>query len=521
VLPRRKRSLTALAVATVLSTLALASPASAAVVFVSKWGSVGSADGQFTQPRGIATDSAGSVYVADTQNSRIEKFAPDGTFLAKWGTTGSGDGQFAQASPYGIAIDGADNVYAADRNNNRIEKFSSSGAFLSKFGTFGTTGLGQLAAPQGVAVDSAGNIFVSEYSNHRIHKFNSAGSPLATFGGRGAGNGQFEFPNDVAVDPSGNVYVADTGNNRVQKLTSTGAFVTAWGGVGSADGQFRSPLGVTVDSGGSVYVADSQNYRIARFSSSGTFLDGFGSRGTGDGQFNIPPKVALRGSDIYVTDTFNHRVHRFRTDPAAAGLPAPALGRSLNAEVVRGQVFVSLPGNAAFASVTVPGLKGRRFVPLTTARQIPMGSLVDTRRGTVRIKTAQNASASLLQSGEFTSGVFQVLQSRRASAKGLTELGLKGSSFATCGGSARGQRTAFAALSRRVVRRLRSRVTGRFRTRGRYSAATVRGTTWLTTDRCDGTLTRVSRGRVVVRDFRRRKNITLRAGKSYLARAPA
>jgi hypothetical protein len=188
--------------------------------------------------------------------------------------------------------------------------------------------------------------------------------------------------------------------------------------------------------------------------------------------------------------------------------------------VVRGRVYVSLPGNAAFASLSVPGLKGRRFVPLTTARQIPMGSLLDTRRGTVRITTARNATSTKLQSGEFLSGVFQVLQSRRASARGLTDLTLKGSSFRSCRPTARAKRTAVSALSRRVVRRLRSNATGRFRTRGRYSAATVRGTRWDTIDRCDGTLTRVTRGVVVVRDTRKRRNITVRAGKSYLARAP-
>ncbi len=203
-----------------------------------------------------------------------------------------------------------------------------------------------------------------------------------------------------------------------------------------------------------------------------------------------------------------------------SGLPPPRLGRTMNVQVVRGRVYVSLPGNAAFASLSVPGLKGRRFVPLRAARQIPMGSLLDTRRGTVRVTTARDATSTKLQSGEFLSGVFQVLQSRARSARGLTELRLKGSSFRSCLSSARGTGTAFAALSRRVVRRLRSRATGRFRTRGRYSAATVRGTSWITSDRCDGTLTRVTRGRVVVRDFRRAKNITLRAGKSYLARAP-
>jgi hypothetical protein len=102
---------------------------------------------------------------------------------------------------------------------------------------------------------------------------------------------------------------------------------------------------------------------------------------------------------------------------------------------------------------------------------------------------------------------------------------LKGASFARCRGrrsstgdvraAARGRR-----LSRRTIRRLGSNARGRFRTRGRYSSATVRGTAWVTSDRCDGTLTRVTRGRVVVRDFRRKRSVRLRAGKRYLARAP-
>ncbi len=114
-----------------------------------------------------------------------------------------------------------------------------------------------------------------------------------------------------------------------------------------------------------------------------------------------------------------------------------------------------------------------------------------------------------------------MLQSRSKRAKGLTELRLKGSSFKRCT-LRRGKRAQAAArrrLSKRAIRRLRSRANGRFRTRGRHSSATVRGTTWTTTDRCDGTLTKVSRGKVAVRDFRRRKTITLRRGKSYLARA--
>jgi hypothetical protein len=110
-----------------------------------------------------------------------------------------------------------------------------------------------------------------------------------------------------------------------------------------------------------------------------------------------------------------------------------------------------------------------------------------------------------------------VLQSRRGRTKGLTTLSLKGSSFRRCRSAGSGRRASAAAS---VIRRLRARARGRFRTRGRHSAATVRGTVWVSADRCDGTLTRVTRGRVAVRDFRRRRTVVVRAGKSYLARAP-
>jgi hypothetical protein len=186
------------------------------------------------------------------------------------------------------------------------------------------------------------------------------------------------------------------------------------------------------------------------------------------------------------------------------------------AQEVAGEVFVSVPAAARSAQTqTVPGLKGRRFVPLREVRELPVGSFLDSRRGTVRLTSAVDSSGRT-QAGTFASGVFQVLQSRRRSARGLTDVVLKGSSFSRC--RRRGKGSARSAQSR-LIRRLRASARGRYRTRGRHSAATVRGTVWTTTDRCDGTLTRVTRGRVAVRDFRRRKTITVRAGKSYLARA--
>ena len=207
-------------------------------------------------------------------------------------------------------------------------------------------------------------------------------------------------------------------------------------------------------------------------------------------------------------------------------LPPPVLGRSFNVVPLSGRVYASLPRGArlsafasadVFAAYTSP-IKGRRFVPLKDARQLPIGSFLDTRRGRARITSASTRKGKTF-SGAFTAGVFQVLQSRKKKFKGLTELRLKGSSFRSCRPARRSQ-AAYAALSRRTIRRLRSNARGRFRTRGRHSAATVRGTKWTVTDRCDGTLTKVTRGKVAVRDFRRRRNVLVRAGKSYLARAP-
>jgi CSLREA domain-containing protein len=193
----------------------------------------------------------------------------------------------------------------------------------------------------------------------------------------------------------------------------------------------------------------------------------------------------------------------FVPPPPPPDTPTAELGRLFVARVVSG-------------TVTIATRPGGPFTPLDEATEIPVGSFLNTRRGTVRLTAAVN-TAGKTQSGDFSRGLFQAVQSSRRSARGLTELRLKGSSFRGC--RARGSgRSASAALSRRTIRRLRANARGSFRTSGRNSSATVRGTIWETIDRCDGTLTKVTRGRVAVRDFRRKKTVIVRAGKSYLAK---
>jgi hypothetical protein len=168
-------------------------------------------------------------------------------------------------------------------------------------------------------------------------------------------------------------------------------------------------------------------------------------------------------------------------------------------------------------------VKGTGFVPLTEARQIPVGSQVDAREGTLRL-TSASTTKHVTYSGDFGTGIFSVLQTR--AQKGLTTLKLLEGAFsgaptyASC--ATAGKASAAAAhkklSSKKVLQLLTANAHGSFQTRGEFSAATVRGTQWQTIDRCDGTLTKVQRGVVVVRDFRLRRNITVRAGKSYLAR---
>lgn len=197
-------------------------------------------------------------------------------------------------------------------------------------------------------------------------------------------------------------------------------------------------------------------------------------------------------------------------------LPDPEPFREVNVQRIGdGPVYVRLPGNSARSSQAgaPPG-----FVPLEQAAQIPVGSILETSRGRVALESAADPRGLRTQRAQFYSGMFQVAQQR--SARPVTELVLKGGSFRGCG-SSKGARPAQRRRQGRRVRRIWGDGRGRFRTRGRYSSATVRGTRWVVEDRCNGTLTRVAArprtNRVEVRDFVARRTRVLRAGQGYFA----
>jgi hypothetical protein len=174
----------------------------------------------------------------------------------------------------------------------------------------------------------------------------------------------------------------------------------------------------------------------------------------------------------------------------APPLPAPVAGKTVNAYVVRGTVRIK---------------RGKRFVRLGAAEQIPVGSTIDATRGRVTIAAAGD------QTADFYDGIFRIGQGR--GAKPLTTLTLV--EKLRC---PRAGRASIAAKGKKK-RRLWGDGSGKFRTQGKHSAATVVGTKWLVEDRCGSTTTRVVTGVVSVRDFVKRKTVRVRAGKKYVARA--
>ncbi len=230
----------------------------------------------------------------------------------------------------------------------------------------------------------------------------------------------------------------------------------------------------------------------------------------------LQPGATYRGTVAWRSPSGRTLGQRFAFRTAGG---VPVLGRSVLASAVSGVVKVQLPktgaataAGAGSAAVT----KGVPFVPLKGSDVIPVGSFLDTRGGTIALTSATGRGT---QAGEFSGAIFQVLQSRSPAKRGLTEVRLKGGSFKACTTAAKGRRATTSAKRRkRTVRRLRGSARGNYRMRGRGSVATIRGTIWTVADRCDGTLTSVKRGVVAVRDFQRRKTLTVTAGKRYLAR---
>ncbi|MHB8377095.1 MAG: NHL repeat-containing protein, partial [Dehalococcoidia bacterium] len=289
-------------------------------------------------PSGVAVDSAGNLYIGDETNCRVRKVAGGiiSTVAGNGLCTYAGDGGWAPgaslSSPYGVAVDSAGNLYIADSGNCRVRKVAG-GVISTLAGSGICSPLGQ-AVPSGVGVDSAGNSYIADQGNCRVRKV-AGGIISAAAGNGGCGYGGDGGPatsallygsSGVAVDSAGNLYVADRNNCRVRKVaagiisTVAGNGACAYGGDGGpATSASLDPAGVAVHSGGILYIADRNNCRVRKvaggiistFAGNGACGYGGDSGPATNALLNGPSGVALDSAgSLYIADASNCRVRK-------------------------------------------------------------------------------------------------------------------------------------------------------------------------------------------------------------------
>jgi sugar lactone lactonase YvrE len=235
---------------------------------------------QLNSPFGVAVDNSGNVYIADTTNNIIRKVTTAGAIstIAGGGSLNDGIATNTQLiTPRGVAADSSGNIYIADTGNHNIRKVTPAGA-ISTIAGGGSLNDGiatntQLSSPSGIAADSNGNIYIADSGNQVIRKVTPAGSINTIAGTLGSTGGPFtqnlNNPSGVAVDGNGNVYIADTNNHVIKKVNSVGAISTIVGGGSSPSTnplltQLNTPFGVAVDSKGYIYIANTNDHTIRK-----------------------------------------------------------------------------------------------------------------------------------------------------------------------------------------------------------------------------------------------------------------
>jgi len=271
------------------------------------WGKYATVPQVLGEPAGVAVDTRGNVYVTDDINNRIQERAPNGRVEAIYGHYGYVPkesrkrlGEFYY--PHGITVDRQGAIYVADTDNSRIQILANKGP-IAAIGSQGTR-RGKFSAPQGVALDAHGNVYVADTENDRVQKLSPKGTVLWVVGAPGTQPGQFLTPAGIAVDHEGNVYVSDLLGNRVQKLSPAGRVLAVWGEAGP-ESRFTHPVGLAIDRHDNLYVADAGDDAIQKLSPTGTPLAVFPLPGPGAS----PVAVALdaRGN-LYVADNLNGRI---------------------------------------------------------------------------------------------------------------------------------------------------------------------------------------------------------------------
>ena len=264
----------------------------------------------FSKPRAIALMPSGNVIIADSKNNRLVIQKAEGSLVKRVGHMGTKDGDFRE--PCGVAVDRAgfifvaDTFYTLDEKGGlpwgRVQKFSSEGKFMASWGKV-SVAPNDLFGPRGIAVDSDGNVYLADTGNHRIVKYGDAGAFVAAWGKKGKAPLEFIEPFGLAFDKSDNLYVADRLNYRVQVLSKDGKFLRQFKVEGWEEGQINMEPYLAVDQKRElVYVSDPTKRKVHRYNLSGGAHKEITA--AAEAAFSLPTGLAVRESDgvVFVTD---------------------------------------------------------------------------------------------------------------------------------------------------------------------------------------------------------------------------
>ncbi len=349
------------------------------------FGSTGNLGGQLSAVRGIAVAGDGSIYVADSQNHRIQKFSSEGEYLMGWGSYATVDSGNAPGGtfnePWGIAVGADGRVYVADTWNHRIQVFSADGKFITMWGVPGLAEQpDQFWGPRGIAVDKSGLVYVTDTGNNRVAVFSSTGEFKTQFGTNGINPGEFDEPVGIAVDGNGLIYVVDTWNQRVQVFErSDNGFtvmkewpVAAWFGQSINNKPF-----IALDAEGHVFVTDPDGFRVLEFDQSGNYMRGWGAPSSGIDGFGLPTGIAVDAiGRVWVSDAENNYVLRFnlpavvtQAEPVEPEIPELPAGVTYDAE--SGLVFNDM--DMPVYRLSADGKEWEPIVPDSIAELLPLG----------------------------------------------------------------------------------------------------------------------------------------------------
>jgi sugar lactone lactonase YvrE len=316
-------------------------------------------------PEGVAFDSVGNMYIADTRDNRIRMVNPSGTITTVVGTgspclsptkiPACGDTGPALSAklhvPTGVLLDSSNNIYVADSQDFRVRKVSSGtintiagNGFQGYSGDGGAATSAKLNLPNSLFLDSAGNLLIADMGNQVVRQVAPAGSISTIVGGGSGGDGGapasafLANPFNVAEDSAGNLYIADTANNRIRKVNASGTKITTVAGTGilgySGDGDpatsatLNGPTGVAVDTSGDLYIADAGNLVVRKVNAGGTITtyagNGLSCKGSNCGtipgpalnvSFDDPQAVAVDSAgNLYIVDYNANQVRK--VDPS-------------------------------------------------------------------------------------------------------------------------------------------------------------------------------------------------------------